>query len=84
MFPTAKKLLRRILAMNELSWRVFTRSLILSCVLLFCAFILLIDIQQVSTQNYATYFTAQALIEIPQFVLLFGVLGSVCIEDYLT
>lgn len=84
MFSNINKLLSRILSMHEFAWMVFTRSLILSCVLLFCAFVLLIDIQHISTQNYDTYFTAKTLIEIPQLVLLFGTLGSACIEDYLT
>lgn len=83
MFSTTKQVFERMLRMNELSWRLWMRSLILSCVMLFCAFILLIDGTPFTARTYDTYLTAHTLFTLPQLVLLFGILGSVCIEDYL-
>ena len=72
-----KKILRRMSEMCDEAWYIFIGTLKLSCVMLFCAFILLSD-------NEASYFNsmlASALYETPQGLLMLSLLFSLFIEE---
>lgn len=78
----SRRMLDAFLNMNELSWWFFTRALILSCVLLFCGFVFLIEAEPVTLENFHLYRTARTLTQMPQAVLLIGILGIALAEDY--
>lgn len=73
-------ILRRMLCMSDAAWYIFIRSIQLSCLLLFCAFMLLLDCGG-SMMEHSQYMTAIALSEAPQGLLLGGLILSVCAED---
>ena len=75
-----RAVVRRMLAMSEPAWTIFSRSLQISCMLLFCSFLLLLNAGS-PVQEHARYITALALYETPQGVLLLGLILSVCLED---
>lgn len=77
-----RRMLDAFLNMHELSWWFFSRSLLLSCILLFCGFVFLIEADPVTLENLHLYRTARALTQLPQVVLLFGILGIALAEDY--
>ena len=76
-----KAVIQRMLAMCPEAWYIFIRSLQLSCVLLFGAFLLLLKWNGDMLRNQSFYMTAQALNESAQGVLLVSLLFSVLIED---
>ncbi|MEG1789368.1 MAG: hypothetical protein RR055_02410 [Oscillospiraceae bacterium] len=75
------RLLRRMLDMCELSWEILTKSLIFSCLLLFCAFMLLADAGPMTAENYDTYLLAGELYALPQAILLVANIAGVIIEE---
>lgn len=77
----ALKVLRRMLRMCEPSWELLIRGLQLSCVLLFCAFLLLLDAGSFSVWNCNTYYIAKELLTLPQAILLVVILAGVIIEE---
>lgn len=77
-----RRMLDAFLNMHELSWWLFTRALLLSCVLLFCSFVFLIEAEPVTLENFHLYRAARALAQLPQVVLLFGILGIALAEDH--
>lgn len=83
MMIAAKRLLDRIVSMQAGPWEIWTRSLILSCVLVFCAFVFLLEQPRDLSGMYDTYRCVWELLRLPQLVLLLGILASVCAEDYL-
>ncbi|HBR08856.1 MAG TPA: hypothetical protein DD735_08200 [Clostridiales bacterium] len=76
------RLLRRILSMCDLSWEILIRALLISCVMLFCAFVLLVDAGGMTQKTYTTYLLADELYRLPQGLLLLAVLGGAIIEDF--
>lgn len=74
--------IRRMLAMCDLSWEILIRSLQLSCVMLFCAFMLLADAGAMTAENYTTYLLADELYRLPQGLLLLAAMAGAVIEDY--
>lgn len=78
----SRRMLDAFLNMNELSWWFFTRALILSCVLLFCGFVFLIEAEPVTLENFHLYRTGRTLTQMPQAVLLIGIFGIALAEDY--
>ena len=76
-----RAVVRRMLAMSEPAWTIFSRSLQISCMLLFCSFLLLLDTGPL-VQSYPQYITALALYETPQGILLLGLILSVCLEEF--
>ena len=78
-----RAIVSRMLLMQPEAWYIFRRSLQLGCLLLFCAFVLLLGWGGQNMTRYRLYMTAQALNEITQAVLLIGVLLSVILEDVL-
>ena len=68
---------QRMLDMSAPAWRIFLLSLQLSCALLLGSLLLYIGVLP-DTQSGQL---ADALFELPQAVLLIGLLVSVCIED---
>ncbi len=84
MKPTARRMLDAFLGMHELSWWIFTRALCLSCVLLFCGFVLLLEVDTVTLDNLRIYRIAQSMTQLPQVVLLIGIIGVACAEDHFT
>lgn len=72
-----------MLNMKPLPWRLFKRSLQLSCVLLLCAAALLHECGGDLLAHYRLYITAQALNECAQSSLLIALLLSVCLEELL-
>lgn len=79
-----RRMLEAFLGMHETSWWILTRALALSCVLLFCGFVLLLEVDTVTLDNFHLYRIAQSLIRMPQAVLLIGILGVACAEDHFT
>lgn len=75
------KVIWRMLCMCEPSWELLIRGLQLSCVLLFCAFLLLVDAGSFSVVSCDTYFLAQELLTLPQAILLVVMLAGVIIEE---
>jgi hypothetical protein len=67
--------------MCDLSWEILTKALLLSCVMLFCAFMLLANTGEMTLQNYTTYLLAEELYRMPPGLLLLAVLGGAVIED---
>lgn len=75
------KVIRRMLCMCEPAWELLIRGLQLSCVLLFCAFLLLVDAGGFSVESCGTYFLAEELLTLPQAILLVVMLAGVMIEE---
>lgn len=73
--------LRRMLSMCPDAWYIFIRSVQLCCLLLFCAFMLLLEWDGSMTNGYDLYMTAMGLMETGQGLLLIAGILSVCIED---
>ena len=69
-----------MLCMCDPAWYIFIRCIQLSCVMLFCAFMLLLSTAD-PVKNYPQYMTALSLYETPQGILLLGIIFSVCLED---
>ena len=76
-----KATLRRMLSMCPDAWYIFIRTIQLGCMLLFCAFMLLLKWNGCMMEGYDLYMTAMALEETCQALLLIAVILSVCIED---
>ncbi len=76
-----KRIIVRMLAMCPEAWYIFKRGLQLCALLLFCAFMLLVEWDGCSFDRHALYFTAMSLNETAQAILLIVVLFSVFIED---
>ena len=72
-----KSVVVRMLDMCPLAWRLFLSSLQLSCALLLCSLLLQLGVLQSSDGGQL----AAALYELPQALLLIGLLSSVCVED---
>ena len=75
-----RAIVRRMLCMSDAAWYIFIRCIQLSCLLLFCAFMLLLDCGG-SIMQRQQYMTAMALYEAPQGLLLGGLILSVCAEE---
>ena len=75
------KVIRRMLCMCDPAWELPIRGLQLSCVLLFCAFLLLVDAGGFSVESCGTYFLAEELLTLPQAILLVVMLAGVMIEE---
>ena len=75
------KTMRRILAMSAPAWEVTLRSLQLSCCMLCCAFMLLIDAGTYTADTSYAYNLAYELALMPQAVLLIGMIAGAVIEE---
>ena len=75
-----RDIVRRMLCMSDAAWYIFIRSIQLSCVMLFCSFLLLLSYDG-SLMQRAQYMTAMALYEGPQGLLLGGLILSVFAEE---
>lgn len=75
---TIKAVYHRMLSMCPSAWRIFLSSLQLSCLLLLGS--LLIHTGIVTPPDSSRL--AAALFELPEAILLIGLLGSVCLEDF--
>lgn len=75
------KLLRRILAMSPPAWEITLRSLQLSCVMLFCSWMLLAGAGTYSIETNYVYQLAYELARLPQAVLLAAVIAGAVIEE---
>lgn len=75
-----RDIVRRMLCMSDAAWYIFIRSIQLSCVMLFCSFLLLLSCDG-SLMQRAQYMTAMALYEGPQGLLLGGLILSVFAEE---
>ena len=76
-----RKTVQRMLSMKPEPWYVFIRSLQLCCMLLLCAFALLVEYNGDMLGRYPLYITAQSLNETAQGILLVAVILSVCMEE---
>lgn len=72
-----RKILRRMSMMCDEAWYIFIGTLKLSCVMLFCAFMLLSD----NDPSYGNMMLASALYETPQGLMFVSLLLSVFIEE---
>ena len=75
-----RDIVRRMLCMSDAAWYIFIRSIQLSCVMLFCSFLLLLSCDG-SLMQRAQYMTAIALYEGSQGLLLGGLILSVFAEE---
>ena len=75
-----RDIVRRMLGMSDAAWYIFIRSIQLSCVMLFCSFLLLLSCDG-SLMQRSQYMTAMALYEGPQGLLLGGLILSVFAEE---
>lgn len=75
-----RDIVRRMLCMSDAAWYIFIRSIQLSCVMLFCSFLLLLSCDG-SLMQRTQYMTAMALYEGPQGLLLGGLILSVFAEE---
>ena len=75
-----RDIVRRMLCMSDAAWYIFIRSIQLSCVMLFCSFLLLLSCDG-SLMQRTQYMTAIALYEGPQGLLLGGLILSVFAEE---
>ena len=76
-----RRTVRCMLDMKPEAWYIFLRSLQLSCVLLLCAFALLLEYNGDMLGKYPLYMTAQSLNESAQGILLVALILSVCMEE---
>lgn len=76
-----RKTIERMLAMKPGPWYIFLRSIQLCCVLLLCAFALLVEYNGDMLGKYPLYISAQSLNETAQGILLVAVILSVCMEE---
>ena len=76
-----KKTIRRMLNMKPDPWYLFIRSIQLCCLLLLCAFALLLEYNGDMLGKYPLYITAQSLNESAQGILLVALILSVCMEE---
>lgn len=76
-----RQTIQRMLAMKDGPWILFLRSLQLCCVLLLCAFALLLEYNGDQLGKYPLYMTAQSLNETAQGILLVAIILSVCMEE---
>lgn len=74
-----KKALLGMLNMREEAWYIFIRCIQLCCVLLICAFALLLEWNG-SMSKYELYLSAVALNESSQAIFLIGVIMSAVIN----
>ena len=75
-----RDIVRRMLCMSDAAWYIFIRSIQLSCVMLFCSFLLLLSCDG-SLMQRSQYMTAMALYEGPQGLLLGGLILSIFAEE---
>ncbi|HHU23271.1 MAG TPA: hypothetical protein GXZ52_07675 [Clostridiales bacterium] len=76
-----RKLLHRILNMCNPAWGALKGTLMLCCAMVFCAFIILVEIGPVSIDTYHLYLYAKELATAPAGLLLIAAIGTVCIEE---
>lgn len=70
-----------MLSMCPEAWYIFIRTLQLSCILLILSAISLIGYETGLSDGHYLYKLAAGLYELPQALLLIGLIFSVCIED---
>ena len=75
-----RDIVQRMLCMSDAAWYIFIRCIQLSCVMLFCSFMLLLSCDG-SMMQRTQYMTAIALYEGPQGILLGGLILSVIAEE---
>ena len=75
-----RKTVHRMLSMKPDAWYIFIRSIQLCCLLLLCAFALLLEYNGDTLGKYPLYMTAQSLNESAQGILLIAVILSICVE----
>jgi hypothetical protein len=76
-----RKLLHRIVNMCNPAWHALRGTLMLSCTMVFCAFIILVEIGPVSIDTYNLYLCARELATAPAGLLLVAAIGTVCLEE---
>lgn len=69
-----------ILQMSPAAWAFLIRSLQLSCLLLFCACVLLLHFEG-GGGSYSLYIQSKAFQEYAQAALLIGAIVPLCLED---
>ena len=75
-----RDIVRRMLCMSDAAWYIFIRCIQLSCVMLFCSFLLLLSCGG-SMMQRAQCMTAMVLYEGPQGLRLGGLILSVFAEE---
>ena len=76
-----KQTIRRMLNMKPDPWDLFIRSIQLCCMLLLCAFAMLLEYNGDMLGKYPLYISAQSLNECAQGILLIAIILSLCMED---
>ena len=71
----------RMLCMCPEAWYIFIRTIQLSCFLLLCAFLLLLEWNGCMYEKRNLYMTAISLLETVQALLILATVIPVCIED---
>ncbi len=68
--------------MSSPAWEVVIRALQLTCVLLFCAFMLLLEAGVFKYETSHLYYIARELATLPQAILLIAAIASAVIEEH--
>lgn len=79
-----KKLVRRILSMCDLSWYITIRGLMLSCLLVFIAFVVLVEAGSFGLENRGLYHLAEKLSELPCAIIMLLSISALVVEDFNT
>lgn len=76
-----KKLIHSILKMNDLSWILIRLTLIMSCCIVFSAFVGLLRIGDLNIDTYHTYLIAKEIASAPAGLILIAGIGTIMLED---
>lgn len=78
-----KKTLDYILSMHEEAWGLLMGTFRLSCTMVFCAFVILIDLGTPTLENLPIWRGALEFARFPAYLLLCAVLASAYIDAHL-
>lgn len=78
-----KKTIEYILSMREEAWGLLLGTLRLSCVMVFCAFVILIELGAPTIQTLPIWRGAEAYASFPAALLLCATLASAFVDEHL-
>lgn len=78
-----RKTLDYILTMRPEAWSILIGTLRLSCTMLFCAFVLMIDLQQPTMATLPIWRGALEYASFPAILLLCAVIASALVDEHL-
>lgn len=76
-----KKIIRGMSLMSKPAYIILCGSLMISCVIVFAAFVLLISIGDVKLETYQLFLCVKELTQIPASLLLLSSIAAVLVEE---